>query len=317
MQYGSPDALKVLETATPVPSDHEILVKIHAATVNRTDCAVLTGKPFIMRLFTGLLRPRLVTTGTDFAGTVEAAGKDVTGFQLGDKVFGFDDTGLASHAEYLVIAAGKAIARMPGNSSFEQAAAGLEGAHYAYNFIRKIKLLPGMRLLLNGATGAIGSTMLQFLVDMGLEVTATCDTPNIDLVRSLGAVKVIDYLKEDFSQNNEKYDVVLDAVGKSTFARCKPLLTPHGIYLSSEPGRNGANLWLALLSPMGGGKKVVFPIPSNIRGSIAYITGMMEKGAFRPVIDRTYPLEQIAAAFTYVASGRKTGNVLVLPGGHG
>lgn len=288
-----------------------MLIRVYAATVNRTDCAILSGKPFIMRLVTGLFKPALSSTGTDFSGVVEAVGKEVTAFEAGNQVWGFDDSGLASHAQYITIPANKAISTLPANFTHEEAAASAEGAHYAYNFINKVRLRAGQNMLVNGASGAIGSSALQFLKYFGARVTAVCDTKNIGLIQSLGADKVIDYTKEDFTKTDEKFDFVFDTVGKSTFSRCKPLLRPGGVYISSELGPNSQNLFLALITPMLGGKKVIVPIPSNIKKSLSFVKELIGQEKFKPVIDRKYPLAEIKKAFEYVASGQKTGNVVI------
>ena len=310
-QYGTPDVLTIKEVVQPQPKNNEILVKVYATTVNRTDCAILQGQPSIIRFFTGLTKPKLPTTGTDFAGEVHAVGTNISHFRVGDSVWGFNDNGLPSHAEYLAIVEDQPIAIIPAGNTCEQAAASAEGAHYAYNFINKVDLRAGSKVMLNGATGAIGSAALQFLKHAGAYVTATANTKNIDLIKSLGADRVIDYQEEDFTQDNEKYDFVFDAVGKSTFGRCKSLLKPRGVYISSELGPGVQNPLLALATPLMGGKKVKFPVPLNIPRSLNYINELLEAGKFRPIIDRTYSLDQIREAFQYVESGNKTGNVVI------
>ena len=200
---------------------------------------------------------------------------------------------------------------MPENCSYAQAAASAEAAHYAYNFINKVNLKPGQKVLVNGATGGIGSAAVQMLTQMGIQVTAVVNTKNLELVKSLGANQVIDYTKEDFTKDTEKYDFIFDAVGKSTFGKCKHLLKPNGIYISSELGPGAQNPFLALFTPMMGGKKVIFPLPSDIKGSLVYIKNLIELGKFKPVIEKEYPLEEIAEAYRYVASGQKTGNVVI------
>ncbi len=310
-QYGSPDVLSVLEIDMPTLNDDEILVNVHATTVNRTDCGILRGKPFIIRFFTGLLKPERSIPGTDFAGKVEAIGKKVTSFKVGDRVWGFHDNGLSSQAQYMTVPVDKAIALIPRKFSYEQAAASPEGAHYAYHFINKVPLKKGHQALVNGATGAIGSAMVQFLKYFELNVTAVCNTENINLVQSLGADKIIDYKVQDFTQDDQRYHYVFDAVGKSTFGKCKPLLQKGGVYISSELGPWSQNPVLALLSPFMGDKKVKFPLPSDIKGSMRFIQDLIEQGKFRPVIDRTYSMENIAEAYDYVQSGQKTGNVIV------
>lgn len=309
-EYGSPDVLQIKEVAKPSPGDQEILVRVYSATVNRTDCAMLRAKPFIMRFFTGLRKPSNPILGTDFAGEIEAIGKKVTSYKVGNKVFGFDDGGVRSHAQYLTIAETKAIATMPA-ISYEQAAASLEGAHYAYNFINKVTLEKGQKVLVYGATGAIGSAAVQLAVYFGAAVTAVCKTENFELMKSLGATTLIDYTKEDFTKSSEKYQYVFDTVGKSTFSKCKPLLVPDGVYISSELGPGGENIYLPLITKIRGGKKVKFPLPLDKHGSVLLIKRLIEGGKFKAVIDRKYPLEQVADAFRYVEKGEKIGNVVI------
>ena len=310
-KYGPPDVLQLKEVEKPTPKDDEVLIKIHATTVNRTDVATLRAKPFIARLITGLLKPKEPILGSDFAGQIEAVGKDVKSLKVGDKVFGLDDGGLSSHAEYMTIQEHKALTTMPENISYEQAAASSEGAHYAYNFINKVDLKSGQKILVNGATGAIGSAMVQLLKYFGANVTAVANTKNIELVKSLGADKVIDYTKEDFTKSDDKYAFVFDTVGKSSFAKCKPLLERGGIYISSDLGWMAQNPFLALITPIVGDKKVMFPLPTDTRGSVFFVKKLIEEGSFKPVIDRKYSLEEIADAFRYVETGQKTGNVII------
>jgi NADPH:quinone reductase-like Zn-dependent oxidoreductase len=310
-KYGSPDVLQLKEVDKPVPKDNELLIRVYATTVNRTDCATIRAKPFFMRLVTGLITPNKQTPGTDFAGKIDAIGKDVISFKVGDKVFGFDDEGLSSHAQYLTLAEDEALATIPENCSYKQAAASIEGAHYAYNFINKVKIENGQKILVNGATGAIGSAAVQLLKAYKADITAVCGTKNLELVKSLGADRVIDYEKEDFTQQKLKYDFVFDTVGKSSFGKCKPLLNPGGVYISSELGWMYQNLFLAFVTPIVGNKKVVFPVPTDIKGSVLLIKKLVEEGKFKAVIDRTYPLELIADAYRYVETGQKTGNVVI------
>ena len=310
-KYGLPKVLKIKEVSRPIPKEKELLIKVKATTVNRTDCAMLTAKPFIMRFLTGLFRPKNPILGTDFAGEIEAIGEKVRTFKVGDKVFGFNDNGVSSHAEYLTISAEQPIEMMPENVNFEQAAASIEGIHYAYNFINKIKLKKGQKVLVNGATGAIGSAALQLLVHFGAVVTAVGNTKNLDLLKSLGAVEVIDYTKEDFTKRKEKYDYVFDTVGKSSFAKCRRLLHAKGIYISSELGWMAQNLFYALFTPLFRQKKVIFPLPYKTKESLLLVKKLMEMGGFNPVIDRKYPLTAIADAFEYVLTGQKTGNVII------
>jgi NADPH:quinone reductase-like Zn-dependent oxidoreductase len=314
-KYGSPDVLQLKEVDKPTPRDNEVLIKVHATTVNRTDYATIKAIPFFARLLTGIFKPKKQIPGTEFAGEIEVVGKNVSSFKVGDKVFGFDDQGSGSHAQYMTISEDKALTTIPKNLTYEQAAASTEGAHYAYNFINKVTLKSEQKILVNGATGAIGSAAVQLLKYFDVNVTAVCDTKNIELVKSLGANKVIDYTKEDFTKDEEKYNFVFDAVGKSSFFKCKPLLQSGGIYISSDLGYMAQNLFLPLITPiikpMIGNKKTIFPIPTDIRGSLLLIKKLIAEGKFKAVIDRKYPLEQIVEAYKYVETGQKTGNVVI------
>lgn len=314
-QYGSPDVLKLKEIQKPTPNDNEVLVKVHATTVNRTDCAAVRAIPFFMRLATGVFKPKKQIPGTEFAGVVEAVGYNISSLKVGDRVFGFDDSGLGSHAEYLTVGEDRAVI-IPGSISFKQAAASFEGAHYAINFINKVNLKEGQSVLVNGATGAIGSAAVQLLRNMGVYITAVCDTRNVDLVRSLGANRVIDYTKDDFTKDEKKYSFVFDAVGKSSFFRCISLLKQGGVYISSDLGFMAQNLFLPLITsiinPILGHKKTIFPMPKDIRRSLKLVKELIEQGKFTAVIDREFPLEQIVAAFKYVEKGHKIGNVVII-----
>ena len=249
-RYGAPDVVQIVEVAAAVPQANEVLVRVHATTVNRTDCGFRAAKPFITRFFTGLRRPRVTIIRTEFAGVVEAVGGGVTGFEVGDRVFGYSEGRFGCHAELLTVPQDGSIASIPANLTFAEAAPGTEGAHYALAFIRKAKIQRGQTVLVNGATGAIGSAAVQLLKSLGVRVTAVCDTVHFGLVSGLGADRVVDYTREDFTQDGQQYDAVLDAVGKSTFGRCRRLLKPGGRYLSSEPGPFWQNPVLALVTPL-------------------------------------------------------------------
>ncbi|MGB3863855.1 MAG: NAD(P)-dependent alcohol dehydrogenase [Candidatus Aminicenantaceae bacterium] len=313
-KYGPPDVLQLKEVDKPIPKDNEVLIKVYATTVNRTDLATIRAIPFFARLLTGIFKPKKQIPGTEFAGKIEETGKNVKSLKVGDKVFGFEDQGSGSHAQYMTIIEDKAIT-IPKNITYEQAAASTEGAHYAYNFIKKVNIKSGQKVLVNGATGAIGSAAVQLLKYFDVNVTAVCNTKNIELVKSLGANKVIDYTKEDFTKDEEKYNVVFDAVGKSSFFKCKPLLQSGGIYVSSDLGYMAQNVFLPLITPvikpMIGNKKTVFPTPTDIRGSVLLIKKLIEQGKFKAVIDKKYPFEQIIEAYKYVEKGQKTGNVVI------
>ncbi len=282
-RYGPPEFLQITEIEQPVPNEREVLIKVHATTVNRTDCATIRAKPFFMRIITGLFKPIKQISGTEFAGEVIKKGENVSALEVGDKVFGFDDQGSKS-----------------------------EGAHYALNFINKVDLRKGQRVLVNGATGAIGSAAVQLLKYFGADITAVCATQNIELVKSLGAIRVIDYTRGNFLKENQKYDFVFDTVGKSSFLKCKNLLLPGGVYISSDLGFLAQNLVLPLITPVIKpaieNKKTVFPNPTDIRRTLLLIKRLMERGKFRAVIDKEYRLEQIVEAFKYVETGQKAGN---------
>lgn len=311
-KYGSSKVLGIQELDIPIPKDDEVLIRVHAATVNRSDCHVLTGKPLLMRLFTGLFKPKLSITGCDFAGQIAATGKNVTSFKAGDKIMGFGGgLGCGSHAQYFTYPeakANKAIVTMPGNISYSEAAACLEATFYGLNTVHSVNPQPGQKAMVNGATGGIGSAVVQFLKYYGVYVTATCPGEHSDLVRSLGADRIIDYQTQDFTKDKKQYDFVFDSVGRSTFFKCKPLLKKKGLYTSSD---GPENLLLMFITPIFGGKKVIFRMPNTIKLGLVFIKHLVEKGNFRPVIDRKYPLEKIAEAFTYVASGKKIGNVIL------
>jgi NADPH:quinone reductase-like Zn-dependent oxidoreductase len=311
-RYGPPDVVRVSQVEKPTIKDDEVLVKVHAATVNRTDCGFRAGKPFIVRFFAGLIKPRATILGGEFAGVVEAVGGDVTSFKTGERVFGYREWSWGAHAEYLSMPANGSLAAMPSNLTFEQAAPSTEGSQYALSFIRKAKVGSGQDVLVYGATGAIGSAAVQLLKSLGANVTAVCDTDHVELVRGLGADRVIDYTVEDFTRDQHRYDVVLDAVGKSSFGRCKRLLKPRGIYLSSDLGPLAQNPALAIVTPLLRGKNVRFPIPKmNDPQVVRSLKQLIESGEFKPVIDRTYPLDQIVEAYRYVETGQKIGNVVI------
>lgn len=310
-KYGPPEVAVLTEVEKPVPKDNEVLIKVFASTVNRTDSGFRSAEYFVSRFFSGLFRPKYTTLGCEFAGVIEAVGKNVTAFKTGEKVFGYNDIKFGGHAEYVTIAEKDAIVTMPHNLDFYEAAPLTEGAHYALCDIRAAKVKAGQQVMVYGATGAIGSAAVQLLKYFGANVTAVCNTKNVALVQSLGADTVIDYQTKDFTNTEKKFDFILDAVGKSSFRQCKPLLTEKGIYISTELGKRGANVFLALTTPLFSKKKVLFPLPVTKKEDIVFLKELAENGKFKPVIDRTYILEQIVDAYTYVETGQKTGNVVI------
>lgn len=310
-KYGPPEVLQIKEVKKPTPKDDEVLIKVYAATVNRTDCGFRSAKYFISRFFTGLMKPRKTIAGSEFAGKVVEIGADVRDFKPGDKVFGFDDVRGSAHAEYMTEPAAGPLTTMPEGFSYQEMAPAAEGATYALNAIKAVGVLKGQKVLVYGATGAIGSAAVQILKHLEAEVTAVCGTKNVKLVKSLGADNVISFEKEDFTRLDDRFDFVIDAVGKSSYGACKNLLNPKGKYCSTELGRGVQNPLLAVWFAITGSRKVIFPIPKINKENVEYIKQLIESGAYKPVIDRTYPLDEIIEAAKYVETGQKTGNVVI------
>ena len=311
IRYGTPEVVRIIEVDKPMIGPTEVLVQVHATTVNRTDCAYRAAKPFFMRLFTGLIRPRATVLGNEFAGVVVDVGRSVTRFSVGENVFGYNEGPFGAHAQYLAIPEDGSLTTMPANLTYVEAAPSTEGSHYALAQIRGAKIAEGQDVLVYGATGAIGSAAVQLLKSLGVNVTAVCDTANMALLRGLGADRVIDYTTTDFTHDDQTYDVVLDSVGKTSFSQCRPLLKPAGIYISSELGPHAQNPFLALIAPLQRGKRVLFPIPKHDQEMMAYFRDLLESGQFKPVVDRTYPLDKIVDAYRYVETGQKIGNVVI------
>lgn len=307
--YCKPKDIKIESVPIPTVGNSEILIRVMATTVNRTDCANLMAKPFFMRFMLGLFRPKKIILGTDFAGEVVAIGQDVSTYVLGDKVLGFLDAGASSQAEFTV-ASVEDICLMPPNCDFKTAAASLEGATYAHAFVHRVSIRPRHRIMINGASGGIGSALLQLLHAHHVHISVTCDTKNMELMKSLGADDVYDYTKIDFTSITNKFDFIFDTVGKSTFRKCKPLLNPGGTYVSSELGPWCQNLFLPVLTYWST-KKVVFPIPFDRKVTLPYIVELLARREFVPVIDLEFDLEDISRAYEYVHSGQKTGNVVI------
>jgi NADPH:quinone reductase-like Zn-dependent oxidoreductase len=311
VKYGPPEFLQFREIEKPFPNDKEVLIKVYASTVNRTDCGWLRGKPVFARIVTGITGPKNKVTGTEFAGEIESVGKGVTLFSPGEKVFGFNEFKLGSHAEYMVMLQDGPMATIPANTTYAEAAPINEGAYYALCDIRAANIQKGQKVLVNGASGGIGSAAVQLAVYFGAEVTAVCGTKNLELLKSLGATEVIDYINQDFTKSNQRFDLMFDTVGKSSFKKCRPILKKGGIYISTELGYMCQNPFLALITPLFGNKKVLFPIPAIRKKDVEFLKTLVEKGNYKPVIDRTYPFEQLIEAFRYVEEGQKTGNVVI------
>ncbi|MBK9221847.1 MAG: NAD(P)-dependent alcohol dehydrogenase [Saprospiraceae bacterium] len=310
-KYGPPEVVKITNAVKPTPKDNEVLIKIHATTVNRTDCGFRSAEYFIVRFFSGLFSPKNKILGSEFAGEIETMGKDVKSFNIGDRVFGYNDKSFGAHAEYMLMQEDDAITTMPTKLSYLESAPIIEGAHYALCDIRAAKIKNGQQVLINGATGGIGSSAVQLAKYFGAEVTAVCASHSIELVKSLGADDVIDYTKEDFTKRTKKFDVVFDAVGKSSFGNCKAILKYDGIYMSTELGYMSQNIFLALITAFFGKKKVLFPIPTINKADVNFLKNLVETEQFKPVIDRVYSLDQIVEAYKYVETGQKIGNVVI------
>jgi NADPH:quinone reductase-like Zn-dependent oxidoreductase len=296
-----------------VPNDVEILVRIHATTVNRTDCGWRSATPVFSRYFTGLRRPRRRILGMELAGEVEAVGAAVHEFQVGDEVFGVK--GFGAHAEFACIRESAGVAHKPAGMSFEEAAAVCDGGSIALACMRKAGLREGQRILIYGASGSIGTAAVQLAKYFEADVTAVCNTKNLELVRSLGADRVIDYTKEDFTKNGETYDVIFDSVGKHSFRRCRGSLKPGGVFLETDLGFMWHVPALILLTRWIGDKRVTIPIPQYTKEDVLFLKDVIEAGKYRAVIDRRYPLEDVVEATRYVETKQKTGNVVLTVNG--
>jgi len=309
--YGSPDVLKVVEVDAPTPAADEILVRVHAAAVSRGDCAFRSGRPLFARILTGVLRPKRHTVGQDFAGVVEAVGADVTEFAVGDRVFGglaFFGHGSGTQAELVCVPESAPVAHIPDGLDFVEAAALGDGPFNSMNGLRPARTMRGRRILIYGGSGSIGTAGIQLAKHYGLHITAVTDAKHIHLVRSLGADAVIDRAQEDFRKRGERYDLIFDAVGKLTFGHCRRALVPGGIYLPTD-GLANALWWLA--TKRFGSRKVFFEIPRYNKQLALDIKQLVEDGEYRPIIDRTYPLDEVVEASRYVETGQKTGNVVL------
>ena len=311
-RYGSPDVLRLEDVEQPVPKDDEVLVKIHATTVNRSDCGWRTGVPFFSRFFTGIPRPKQKILGSEFAGEVAAVGSSVSKFAVGDQVFGA--CGFGAHAEYVCVRESRLIAHKPKGLSFHEAASVSDGAIIARRCLQAADLRKGRSILIYGASGSIGTAAVQLARQTGAQITAVCNTKTLELVKSLGADAVIDYTREDFTKNGQRYDVVFDAVGKNSFRRCRRSITPGGTYIETDLGFMWHVPVLALLTRatrLFGGRRVTLPIPKYDPDEIDIVKELIEAGKYRAVIDSSFPLEQIVEATTYVETGQKTGNLVI------
>ena len=313
--YGSPEVFQLVEMEKPVPAENEILIRIHATTVTATEATFRKGEPYFSRLFTGLTKPKLTTLGEELSGVVEAIGKDVTRFKVGDEVFGTAGPKFGANAEYLTSPEDGVLAIKPTNLDHGEAAASVDGFLTALPFLRDTgNIQKDQKVLVYGASGSVGAAAVQVANYYGSKVTAVCSSTNVEWVRALGAKHVIDYTKQDFSKMDETYDIIFDAVGKISFSESKKSLTPKGIFL--EAGFSIGFLMQALLTTIGAGKKARTAAtglrkPEERRKDLELLKELLESAQIKPVVDRRYPLDQISEAHRYVDDGHKKGNVAI------
>ena len=309
-RYGPPEVQRLEDVERPVPQEDEVLVKVHATTVTRTDCGIRAAKPFFIRLIFGLRRPKQRILGTELAGEIEAVGAAVSKFAVGDHVFGSTAAFKSgSHAEFVCVSESGPLAHKPAAMSFEDAAAVTDGAVLALMCLQSVHPQSGQTILVYGASGAIGTAGVQLAKHFGADVTAVCGTKNLELVKALGADSVIDYTQEDFTKSGQTYDVIFDAVGKHSFGGCKGSLKRGGAYVATD---GLGNIFLALWTSRIGDKRVVFQIPpQHAKKDVVFLKELVEAGKYRAVIDRSYPLEQVVDATRYVETEQKTGNVVL------
>ncbi len=314
--YGGYEVLKLTNLSIPEPKENEVLIKVHASSATRADQMMLSGKPYIGRLFTGLKRPKHPIPGTGFAGEVAGTGGKVKGFKKGDRVFGETTLGFSTNAEYLTVPEEGVILPMPENMSFAEGAGFCDGPLTSLNFLKEIAgIQAGQKVLVNGASGSLGSAAVQLAHYFGAEVTGVCGPKNIGLVKSLGADHVIDYSQSDFTRSEEKYDLVYDTVGKSSFSKAKRVLKDGGLYLS--PVLKSGLLFQMILTSLSGKKKAKFAASGlkkdhELRELLQELVDIFSEGRLEIVIDRQFPLEKLAEAHKHIAKGHKKGNVVIV-----
>jgi NADPH:quinone reductase-like Zn-dependent oxidoreductase len=312
-RYGPPEVLRITDVERPIPKDDEVLVRVRATTATRTDAGFRSAEYFVARAFTGLFRPRRGIVGLEFAGEVAEIGAAVTEFAVGDRVFGIRS---GSNAEYVCVRERGVIAHMPADLTFEEAAAVADGALSAMSLLRSAGVASGTKLLVYGASGSIGTGAVQVGKHfLGAHVTAVCNTQNVELVCSLGADEIVDYLNEDFASRGQTYDVVFDAAGKTSFLRCRRALARGGLYITTDPGFMWHDAILALLTKWGSDRKAKLGIVRYKQEDLLVVRELVERGTYRPVIDRRYAIEDVVEAHRHVDTHQKTGNVVLTIGG--
>ena len=309
-RYGPPDVLRIEEVERPVPKDDEVLIRIRASTVSQTDTHARAARPIFWRLVAGFRRPRWRTLGVDLAGEVEAVGSAVRTFRVGDEVFG--SRWFGAHAQFICMPETAAVAKKPGGVSFEEAAAIYDGASQALATLRQADVGEGRRVVIYGASGSLGSAAVQIAKHQGAHVTAVCGTDHVELVRSLGADEVIDYRNEDFTKNGQTYDAIIDAVGKYAFRWGRRSIRPGGVFVATDVGPRPLEMLIgAVATRWVGSRRLKFASGRKSRDDALYLKELVESGAYRPVIDRVYPMRQVADAHRHVETWHKTGNVVL------
>jgi len=314
-KYGGPEVLQVQEVPTPTPKENEVLIKIHAAAINNTDPLFRKGEPLISRLFTGLLKPKQSIPGDVLAGEIIEIGKSVTKFKIGEHVFGYSTDTFGAHAEYKCLPEDSAIINIPENINYEEAAGIVDGGHTALVFLRdQGRISNNRKILIYGASGSVGTAAIQIALSYGAEVTGVCSTQNLEMVKSLGAKRVIDYTKNDFTQENEKYDIIFDTVAKKSLSQCKNALSENGIYLTTFP--TPAVLIKGLFQSKIKGRRALFvaagmkPVVEKIE-NLKNLSNLIISNQLITIIDREYSMNDIAEAHRYVETGHKKGNVII------